>query len=227
MAPSAYTSLPLPCSSRWPSACSGGMYTGVPSTSPWRVMSEGSPSSSCTGRSTETSPARLSSRLPPTRRARPQSITSTSPNSPTMRLSGLRSRCITPRLWAKATAWLMRAKASRRRRNVHPEGASKNPSAREAPCTSSMTARRVRPRTSFMVNQSRPSSSLPWSCTATMPGCWRSAVILASVRNRARMCTDATKRARSTFIARTRWRTLSRTRHTSPKPPAAIRPRFS
>jgi hypothetical protein len=31
-----------------------------------------------------------------TRRARPQSMTSTAPNSPTMRLSGLRSRCTTP-----------------------------------------------------------------------------------------------------------------------------------
>jgi hypothetical protein len=36
--------------------------------------------------------------------ASPQSSTCTSPNSPSMMLSGFRSRWITPLLWAKATA---------------------------------------------------------------------------------------------------------------------------
>ena len=37
--------------------------------------------------------------------ASPQSMTSTSPNSPTMMFSGFRSRWMTPRECAKATAW--------------------------------------------------------------------------------------------------------------------------
>ncbi|MGC4114117.1 MAG: hypothetical protein QM765_05725 [Myxococcales bacterium] len=40
----------------------------------------------------------------PSIRAMPQSMSTVSPNSPTMTLSGLRSRWTTPRLWAKATA---------------------------------------------------------------------------------------------------------------------------
>ena len=46
--------------------------------------------------------------------ARPQSRTRTSPNSPTMMLAGLRSRCTTPREWAKATASQIRENKRKR-----------------------------------------------------------------------------------------------------------------
>ncbi len=42
--------------------------------------------------------------------ARPQSMTCTSPKAPTITLDGFRSRWITPRLWAKPTAWQTWAK---------------------------------------------------------------------------------------------------------------------
>ena len=45
--------------------------------------------------------------------ARPQSMTSTSPNSPSMVFSGLMSRCITPRAWAKPMASATFIKISR------------------------------------------------------------------------------------------------------------------
>ena len=47
-------------------------------------------------------PAEASSAAPPRGKtfARPQSITCTSPNEPTMMFDGFRSRWITPRAWA-------------------------------------------------------------------------------------------------------------------------------
>ena len=73
------------------------MYVGVPIVAPARVCSASSSDRLvCTASAVE-----MSSR--PTTFASPQSITSTSPNSPTMMLGGFRSRWITPREWAKAT----------------------------------------------------------------------------------------------------------------------------
>ncbi len=76
-------------------ACSGGMYWGVPVISPFWV--EKRPPSFWRA-------VLISERPPepalPTGLARPQSITVTSPNSPSMMLSGLRSRWMTPRLCA-------------------------------------------------------------------------------------------------------------------------------
>ena len=46
--------------------------------------------------------------------ARPQSITRTSPKEPAVALAGLRSRCSTPRAWAKATASQMRREVRER-----------------------------------------------------------------------------------------------------------------
>ncbi len=42
-----------------------------------------------------------------------QSITRTSPNSPSMMFSGLRSRCTIPRAWAKPIASAVRIRMSR------------------------------------------------------------------------------------------------------------------
>ena len=103
IAPRLHTSLRSSISSSFPAACSGLMYDGVPSACPAIVAS--ARIASVSRRScfpfTSFSPRAL---------ARPQSSTTVSPNCPTITLSGLRSRCTTPRLWAYATAWQMSAK---------------------------------------------------------------------------------------------------------------------
>ena len=80
------------------------MYDGVPSTEPTR---DSSPSDSQRNVRTEEAPslarsALSSSATPPwsSTLARPQSMTCTSPNAPTMTFDGFRSRWMTPRLWA-------------------------------------------------------------------------------------------------------------------------------
>ena len=80
------------------------MYDGVPSTEPAR---DSSPSDSQPHVRTDESPspaqsALSSSATPPwsSTLARPQSMTCTSPNAPTMTFDGFRSRWITPRLCA-------------------------------------------------------------------------------------------------------------------------------
>ena len=79
-----------------PRACSGDMYAGVPMTSPICVFAQ----SSLAMGETETAPGIGGAAGSDRRRASPQSITSTSPNSPVIRFSGLRSRWTTPRSWA-------------------------------------------------------------------------------------------------------------------------------
>ena len=94
-----------------PLACSGGMYAGVPSSEPASVSVPKLPAEPllravrigrhvlavCCARL-----ARSSSATPPSAStlARPQSITCTSPNAPTMMFAGFRSRWITPLAWA-------------------------------------------------------------------------------------------------------------------------------
>ncbi len=80
-----------------PRACSGDMYTGVPMISPARVSCTPSDSRWVLMVRSESASSGASMRF-----ASPQSSTRTSPNSPTITLSGLRSRCTMPWRWAKA-----------------------------------------------------------------------------------------------------------------------------
>ena len=65
----------------WPCACSGDRYCAVPMIEPVSVISD--------------APAR----------AMPKSVTFACPASSTITLCGLKSRWITPWLWAKPAAW--------------------------------------------------------------------------------------------------------------------------
>ena len=68
----------------------------MPTIVPWAVRARGA---CVTG-----APAGAAAFAPRACFATPQSMTSTSPNGPTMTFSGLRSRCSTPRACANATA---------------------------------------------------------------------------------------------------------------------------
>ena len=96
--------------------------------------------------------------------ARPQSITCTSPNAPTMMFAGLRSRWMTPRLWAKPTAWHTCVNACNNR-------------GRSAVFISSA---RVCPAMSFIAKKGEPSASIPRAWTGGIPGCGSRAVIFDS-----------------------------------------------
>ena len=82
----------------------------------------------------------------------PQSMTSTSPNSPSMTLDGLRSRWIRPRAWANATAWQTCSNTPTQR------GRSSAGVARAA-----SSSARVWPWISFITKNGRPSGSSPRS----------------------------------------------------------------
>ncbi len=86
IAPSPNTSTRGSASVHSPRACSGAMYAGVPAT-----RSAGLPS---------VTPIESADS-----RAKPQSISWTSPNAPTMTFAGFRSQCTTPRECANATVW--------------------------------------------------------------------------------------------------------------------------
>ena len=103
MAPRPNTSLRASIWSTAPMACSGGMYAGVPSTLPVRVASPAPRSESIADAAAVASSPAVGSPGPaagPRTLARPQSMTWTSPNAPTMTFAGFRSRWITPRPWA-------------------------------------------------------------------------------------------------------------------------------
>ena len=125
MAPRAKTSARASIRSTSPFACSGGMYAGVPMTLPARVSESGVRSDSMRERGSWG--VALSSRgtrglHPPLGRtfASPQSMTCTSPNAPTMTFAGLRSRWMTPLLWAKATVWQISEKVSKNENPPNP-----------------------------------------------------------------------------------------------------------
>ena len=97
MAPIEYTS--ARSSSASPSACSGGMYAGVPITDPTTVSAVwGGVVVACGNASSSSPVARFF--------ASPQSITTVSPYAPTSTLPGLRSRWMTfsPCAYASASA---------------------------------------------------------------------------------------------------------------------------
>src|SRR5262245_53717679 len=108
MPPRLKTSLRASTRSTAAMACSGGMNAGVPSRLPACV----SWSASRAGRiAVPAAVSRTVSGGPPARPravktlARPQSMTWTSPNAPTITLDGFRSRWITSWAWAYATVW--------------------------------------------------------------------------------------------------------------------------
>ena len=87
-----------------PAACSGGMYAGVPRTLPAWVSVPGSDDrpvsiSDCRGGARASRGAGGAPGFARTL-ARPQSMTCTSPNAPTITFDGFRSRWMTPRAWA-------------------------------------------------------------------------------------------------------------------------------
>ncbi len=98
--------------------------------------------------------------------ATPQSMTSTSPNRPSMMFSGLRSRCTMPCACANDTASQMRGNRSAARRATRAFVERVDRAARRARASS----RRTRGRR----------ASVPASCTGTMPGCSSRARIRAS-----------------------------------------------
>ncbi len=104
IAPRPKTSARSSSVSSWPRACSGAMYAGVPRTEPARDSSASEPvlAVRTTPESSRTRRTRSSSATPAwsSTLASPQSITWTSPKLPTMMFDGLRSRWITPQLWA-------------------------------------------------------------------------------------------------------------------------------
>ena len=119
------------------------MYCGVPRTMP-SIVSPRSVSSARPRGDSTVAVARGAEKCVPffNSPASPQSMTSTSPNSPTMTLSGFKSRWITPREWAKATASQTFRKIS----------SSRSSAPSSVPLhTARMIALSVRPRTIFIV----------------------------------------------------------------------------
>ena len=164
------------------------MYSGVPTTSPTRV----SPA-----------PAVGTASM---RREMPKSITRARPVARSiMMLSGLMSRCTTPRPCAYESAYAtssMSRTASR---------------ADSGPVRFTRSAR-LSPSTNPMANASRsPCSST--ACTGTMFGCENDAAVRVSCRNRARSPASPATVGGNTLSATSRSRPSSRARYTAPMPP--------
>ena len=102
--------------------------------------------------------------------ARPQSVTCTSPNSPTSTLSGLRSRCTIPREWANAMASMMRSNTSKSRSRGQGSEPLGRCSVRPLPRMRFITQYGTSPSCSGRCNE----------CTGTMLGCSSRAVTHAS-----------------------------------------------
>ena len=95
--------------------------------------------------------------------ATPQSMTYTRPCEPIITFEGLRSRWMTPRPCANATASQTRPKTS--------SSACSSSSVRRAAASSVRRLASVSPSTSFIKNQRGvPSSPIPSACTGTMLG---------------------------------------------------------
>ena len=84
-----------------PRACSGAMYAGVPRMAPTIVRSLGDTGLCDTRPSSPSKGPWAASR---SLRARPQSMSITSPKRPTITLAGFKSRWMTPWAWAYCTA---------------------------------------------------------------------------------------------------------------------------
>ncbi|MFO0848788.1 MAG: hypothetical protein U0871_09575 [Gemmataceae bacterium] len=209
MPPRANTSARSSAASASPRACSGGMYAGVPSTRPAAVR----PSRPAGQSSAAPAGAGASAAGADSTFASPQSITWTSPNAPTITLAGFRSRWITPRLWAKATAkhTCSNARTSRSR-----SSGSGSPAARAARSSSA----RVRPWISFIARNGRPSANVFRSWTGGTEGCWRRPVMRASATNR-RSASDPARSGPTTLTATSRQKAVSIARYTTPIPPRA------
>ena len=187
--------------------CSGDIYAGVPTVVPVRVRSVAS--ASVRGRG----PSLVISSTCCTRTS-PKSITSTRPPSPTITLSGLKSRCTSPLRCAAASprpACIMTAITS-----LHVRGLACSHCRSVTPCTSSI-ARNTWP------------SCVPTSCTAMTLGWLTRAIAWASRSNRSSTpglaaawssspksrCMSRPSTRASPSSACSRWSSLSATRRSS------------
>ena len=119
----------------------------------------------------------------------------------------------------------MRAKACSRRCSVQPSSVTALQRGWAQALRSEMICRMDWPRTSVIVNQSRPSGSSPLFCTATTEG-WRScAVMRASWWKRRRRESREASSGRMIFMASTASSLRSWTRRTSPMAPTPMVPR--
>ena len=177
-----------------PSACSGAMYSGVPTADPSKVRASGTANAASRALATPKSMMRT--------RGRPSSSDDTST------LAGLRSRWMTPRRCACSTASQACIASATRSRTPSPRSRAK-----------SVTGS---PATNAIANHGRPSGSSPESSIAAIPGWSRPASSCRSARIRAAASGDAVD-SRRTFTATSR-RTGDRCwpRNTSPKAPAPI-----
>ena len=178
-----------------PSACSGAMYSGVPSSSPRTVRP--SPPSANDASASFATPKSITRG-----RARPD-------DSSTSTFAGLRSRWMMPRRCACSTA-------------SHAAHAS---STRARTSSDRSSANRVMgsPAMNGIANHGRPSVSAPESRSGAMPGWSSDAIACCSTRKRAAAAGDVTASA-STFTATSRRTGCScLPTNTSPKPPDPIR----
>ncbi|MCB9748871.1 MAG: hypothetical protein H6713_02565 [Myxococcales bacterium] len=143
-------------------------------------------------------------------RASPKSITRTRPSSPSITLSGLKSRCTSPAAWAAASPRAAARYLSTTSR--HDRGCARS------------HARSVTPRMCSIATNTRPSCT-PTSCTPTTLGWARRASAWASRSSRTR---PSVRRSReptslglcSTLIATVRSSSGSWAANTVPMPPA-------
>ncbi len=178
-----------------PAACSGAMYSGVPSTMPLRV-SPGAAGPS--GWNTF---------------AMPKSITftlSTPSTSTTSTFSGLTSRCTMPSAWAwSSAAATCVASARARSRGSAP------------PC--SITVRSNSAPTYSIARKQRPSSSVPESYTVITLGCCSRAAAIASRAKRAAISRLPASSSCRNFSATCRCSASWRARYTVPMAPSPTR----
>ena len=184
-----------------PVICSGDMYGTVPITGRAR-----SPCCSCeaASRANDSGPAGPG-RF--TRVAMPKSSTLTGPSGVTITFDGFRSRWITPRRCATATASAISTAIF----NAWSSGGR----------PSHIRSASVRPGTSSITRNLVPSTS-PTSCSAQMCGWFRPATVLASSRKSARRPGSASAPTGRILIATSRSRRVSRPRKTCPMPPSPI-----
>ena len=184
-------------STGFPSACSGDMYATVPTMRPWPVRPV-----AARVVSPPDAAASISRSL-----ARPKSSTFTCPDSVTITLAGLRSRWVMPRCCAAAIASAIAAPTVRIRSSGRPSAGMRSAS--------------VRPSTSSIVRNSRPSaSSTEW--IVTMFGWFSAAAARASRSKRSRLSGSLATRSGSTLSATRRWSFVSSASYTSPMPPRPI-----
>ena len=203
-APIAYTS--ARSSTGFAEACSGGMYAGVPMMAPTDVKWALTDFSPAAGLGLPESGSDMSSFRS---LARPQSMTTVSPNRPTRILAGLRSRWTIRWLWAYAIASATARRWGRRARRSSSVRAS------------SITSPSGLPEMSFIAKKGSPVGQRPASCTGTIEGCCKRAVMIASRTNRS---VSPASEESSSLIATVRFSRVSWAFRMRPIPPSAKTP---